>query len=353
MSTQRRPSSVHVTSFHFQSHRSISSQLFSSPKTKDGKFQDDLNHAMHLVQSHDPAGYLPGRLLPTRSMQVAYYAVRSFWVETGLRFGSTAMVPPNSTPAQHLEWWMQGIELLYTSRNEPGSELPSDYHHPTLRLLKYLMEQENIQFTKCHFDDILKGRRRDLDLKQYPDLASLEEHAVWSCGSLAQLVLESQGLMEHTNALKAHEAARLVGTCHGLTNALRTSIPVVSTTGKLIIPHDLCVKYGVKSPRYLLSALGQGDANCIQALRNAVRDIVESARDHLQRARNLRPEIVNEPGGREAVAVLLPGLASEAFLNRLEQLNFDLTNRDLRHVNFLEHTKCSCRMILAAYQGKY
>jgi hypothetical protein len=33
------------------------------------------------------------RILARKQMQTAYYAVRIFWVEKGLRFGSTAAVP--------------------------------------------------------------------------------------------------------------------------------------------------------------------------------------------------------------------------------------------------------------------
>ena len=151
----------------------------------------------------------------------------------------------------------------------------------------------------------------------------------------------------------AHEAARLVGVCHGITNALRTSIPVISTTGKLIIPAELTEKYGVKSPRYLLSALGQGDVKSIQALNSAVQEIAQSARDHLQQARDLRGAILNERGGSKAVSVLLPGLASETFLNRLQESRFQLTDRNLRNVGFGEHFLCASRMVLAYYRQTY
>lgn len=69
--------------------------------------QEDIGHVFRMVQAHDPAAMLPGRLLPTPELQLAYFAVRSFWVETGLRFGTTANLPMNSTPAQHLDWWSQ------------------------------------------------------------------------------------------------------------------------------------------------------------------------------------------------------------------------------------------------------
>jgi phytoene/squalene synthetase len=321
--------------------------------------EEDINHAIETVQDHDPSGYLPGRLLPEKRMQTAYYAVRSFWVETGLRFGSTAAVPPNATPTEHLQWWQQGIDHLFVDASESkGTDLsPAEKkkidtfdNHPTLRLLQSLMQ--NTDWTRTHFDDILKGRRKDLDVKQYDTLDDLIRHAGQSCGSLSQLVLES-GQMHASDHPVSHEAARLVGIGHGLTNALRTSIPVISTTGKLIVPADLCVKYGVRSPRYLLSALGMGDEHCVRALQNAVQDIATAAREHLAAARGLRTEMLLEPSGTKAVSVLLPALASDAFLNRLEKKNYQLTDRNLRNVGQLEHAMCKARMIAAYYQKSF
>ena len=49
----------------------------------------DLQQAMDKVRQYDPAGTMPGRLLyGDKLMQTSYYAVRSFWVETGLRHGT-------------------------------------------------------------------------------------------------------------------------------------------------------------------------------------------------------------------------------------------------------------------------
>jgi phytoene/squalene synthetase len=255
---------------------------------------------VHIVQGHDPAGYLPGRLLPTKEMQSMYYGVRSFWIETGLRFGTTAQVPTNATPKDHLEWWQAQIEELYGNNQVQTS-------HPTIRLLQALIRQHSLR--KCHFEDILKGRMRNLEWSQYPTIKSLKEHAIWSCGSLSQLVLESQG-MYRKNSPITHEASKLMGACHGLTNALRTSIPVISTTGKLVIPQDLCTKYNIESPAYLLSALGQGDKQCIRAMQLAVADIAAEARSELEKARALRNDILKSPHPNVFLSVLLPGLAS-------------------------------------------
>jgi phytoene/squalene synthetase len=374
-----RITGIRSLSFHSQ-RRSISLTSAStsgstiattgqSLQLQQEQLQDDINHAIETVQDHDPSGYLPGRLLPEKKMRTAYYAVRSFWIETGLRFGSTAAVPPNATPAEHLQWWQQGLDhYLFLSQNydkdvslvspsdnvtldnEKKIDIDSFEKHPTFRLLQSLMQDTD--WPKQHFDDILKGRRKDLDVKQYDTLQDLVKHAGQSCGSLSQLVLES-GQICKTDHPVSHEAARLLGIGHGLTNALRTSIPVISTTGKLVVPADLCVKYGVRSPRYLLSALGMGDQVCVQALQSAVEDIATTAREHLTAARDLRAEILLEPQGKKAVSVLLPGLASDSFLNRLEKSQYQLTDRNLRNVGRLEHAVCAGRMIAAYYQQTY
>jgi phytoene/squalene synthetase len=325
--------------------------------------QRDRQHTIQMVKSHDPAGYLPGQFLSDQEMKDAYYAVRSFWVETGLRFGTTALVPPHSSPAMHLDWWQQGIQSLYdddensetrpTATEVHGTSAAAhpSYDHPTLRLLQDLIRRHT--WSKSYFDDILLGRRKDLDMKQYTTLHDLTEHARLSCGSLFSLVLQS-GAVTQTSNPPAHDAARLLGQAHGMTNALRLSIPIVSTTGKLIIPQDLCVKYGVKSPRYLLSALGQGDAECKQALQSAVREIATMAEDNLEQARALRDDILTKhTGGTAAVKVFLPAVASDMFLKQLAAKGYDLTDKNLRHVGMIEQGMGMAKVLAAFYQQRY
>lgn len=330
----------HTASARVGVKRNISFLGAPSLPADDVQLQNDLKHAVTAVKHHDPAGYMSGRLLPTTEMSATYYAVRSFWVETGLRVSRTADVSPTATPIDHIEWWQQGIDSLY-------NDAENGQTHSTLRLLQYVIEQGDL--SKEYFDDILTGRRRDIDLKQYPTIDSLVEHAKLSCGSLSQLVLQSGNVTSPT----AYKAAELVGIAHGLTNALRTSIPVISSTGKLVVPQDLCERYGVKSPRYLLSALGLGDKECRAAFHAAVGDIANVARANLDEARGLRDELLEQDDGETAVTVLIPGLASETFLDRLEEAGYDLTDRDLRHVGMLEHAKCASRMIAAYYQKQY
>jgi phytoene/squalene synthetase len=245
-----------------------------------------------------------------------------------------------------------------TSETADSVFLPPDFQHPTLLLLRDLRTRYKLPWNKSHFDNVLLGRRQDLDLKQYETLHDMHQQAEISCGSLIHLVLESAHFTNATNP-KAHEAARLVGVAHGLTNALRKSIPILSTTGKLVIPAELTEKYDIQSPRYLLSALAMGDEECHAKLQKAVAEICNSANNHLMQARALQNDVLtgekNEGNrnGRLATHILLPGIASETFLQRLYEHRYDLTHRQLRHVGVLEHAKCAGRILKSYLQSTY
>jgi phytoene/squalene synthetase len=262
---------------------------------------------------------------------------------------------------ERLDWWERGIDAVIFKFGLSAVDL--DYgKHPTLRLLRHVVHglrdmgqrEDVVDRVGAHLATILSARRVDWQVKQYETMDELILHGQRSCAPLLQLLLEVGGIPAH-HYPDCHKAALLVGTAHGLTNALRNSIPVVSTTGKLVIPVDLCARHGVRSPRYLLSALGQGDTECVAALQRAVRDIVEEARAALRKARDLRPRLMlsGTDAAQVAARVMLPGLASETFLNRLESKSFLLTDRGLRQVGYGEHLRCAISLIKTAYQGSY
>lgn len=293
-----------------------------------------IRYAIQRVKDYDTAALLPGRLLGS----VPYFAIRSFFVETGLRLSSTAAVPPNSTPSEHLEWWKEGIDRVFADNLEDAFQ-----RHPTLQLLSALKTKHNMPWTKGLFDDVIQGRLNDLGVTQYERMDDLIAQAGLSCGSLTRLVLESHGFgADHPS----HKAAALVSVCHGLTQQLRNSIPVLSVTGRLVVPAELTQKYGIKSPRYLLSALAMGDEACQQALQNAIKDIHDTALDHLERARVL--------DCKEASGVLLSAtIASETWLERLARHEYQLTSRRLRQVGLKERALCAWRVLSAYAQSKY
>lgn len=334
--------------------------MIRSTGIQDDSIQKDLEVAISTVRAHDPAAFLPGALLPTRG-RLGYFGVRAFWVETGLRMSHLPAVGATNydvsrarsrggnggtpmTPEERLRWWRRGIRAVYEKDDEDSASMVDA--HPVLRLLRYAVEKHSLSAHR--FDCVLDGRDRDVNMKQYLTVDDLVQHSTQSCGSLLNLTLQCLDV-HHDDDEAAHEAARLIGTCHGLTNALRMSVPMVSNTGKIIIPQELCDLYGIRSPRFLLSALGQGDDRCVEAMQSAVKDISDLAREYLAKARRLRPNMTHP----DSVRALLPGLAAETFLNRLEVHGYDLTSKNLRQVGPLEHALCASRTIVAKYKGLY
>ena len=308
--------------------------------------------------------------MPSTDARIGYFAVRAFWVESGLRFkdsrfinnsiATTKQIPGHGvrgTPisdSERIRTLKDGVESLY---DDSYPHLPDA---PTWRLLKRAVDKHSL--SKHNFKRIILGREIDVDMKQYPTIASLENHAEMSCFSLLNLVLECGGIHETREEFNdgndicnkiIYDTARAVGKMHGLTNALRQSVPTASATGKVIVPQDLCEKYGIKSPRYLLSALGMGDEECKRNLQNAVREVATIAREHLIRARANHNELASHPNGLFAMKAFLPALASETFLNRLEKHNCDLTDRTLRNVGYVEHMICAGSLFKASAMNEF
>ena len=337
----------------------------------------DLEHAISTVRKYDPSGYLPGLLIPSDTAKIGYFAIRSFWIESGLRFKEDTLKNSISASKQipglgnrdipisddeRITMWREGVESLYedvsvgNSSNDLGNRpgyLPRQAmpYSATLRLLKYVLGKRPL--SKTHFDEILRGREIDVDMKQYPTVKSLEEHCEMSCGSLLKLVLECSGIHNDSTNEIIYDTAREIAIAHGLTNALRLSIPTASSTGKVIVPQELCEQYDIQSPRYLLSALGMGDKECRKNLQLAVCSIVSIARHRLEKARLQKNALESHPMGELAMSTFLPSVASETFLNRLEKHNFDLTDRTLRSVGFSEHLQCGMGLIRASIKKTY
>ena len=369
---------------HQTQQRTISSLLHNriinnTPGFKTPQLRKDIDYAISQVREYDPAGFLPGFLLPSDG-RTGYFAVRAFWVETGLRLapltpssersGRQTFASATVTPEERVKFWRQGIHALYntaTTGNQKDEQDDPDWQliqsHPILRLLKFTLDRHDL--SKNHFLQVLDGRQRDINVKQYLCMDSFIQHSQQSCGNLLNLTLECLGIHSGGNDTEssfrnphvinsaAHEAALQIGICHGLTNGLRTAIPVVSNTGKIIIPQELCHKYDVRSPRFLLSALGQGDKKCREAFQMAVKDIVLVAREYLEQARQKKQTILEQPDGERAVMALLPGLTAETFLNRLELHEYNLSSKDLRQIGPLEHFLCASRVIRASRNNTF
>ena len=293
---------------------------------------------MRRVRDFDAAAYFPGRYLIKD--QAKYFALRSFFVETGLRPKDASI-----TAEEHLEWWRTGIHgVVYDDSTRASAVDEQHTNEPTLRLLAILAAEHH--WDPQLFDNVIDARLRDLSVAQYETIGELQQQAELSCGSLLRLML-STGSTAPQQSPSNEDVIRHVGIGHGLAQQLRYSIPLLSTARRLVIPAELTTRYNVRSPRFLLSALAQGgDAQCQQAMQNAVRDISNLALEAFDQARS-SPAASSVPVA-EVAALTVP---SEVWLERLADHEYQLTHPDLRTVGLLERGKCAARSV-AAYVKK-
>ncbi|KAL7463295.1 hypothetical protein ACHAXS_003668 [Conticribra weissflogii] len=377
---------------HFLREKIITRNLDHSTETPI--LNRDLSIAINVVKRYDPSGYLPGMLLSNAEARLGYFTLRALWVETGLRFGFNTLPEIKSkdeyeilTAEGRLKFWRDGMESVFQMADDSdGRDTDGLWtSHPTLRLLKILyctpssLGEKNILHTQKSRDtlqSLLSARIQDLELRQYPTMQSLIDRCHDSCSGLSSLVLECTGLPINTTNYAhqpAYRAALHFGVTHGIANALRMAIVTASTivtsnasitsaagsyntvntksAGRIVLPQDLCDKYSLSRPRYVLSALAIGDEDCKRKLKLVVKDMVGIARKEMALGKQQMDVMgklsANDDKKRLAKEVFLPVIASTTFLDRLEQSDYDLTDRGLRNASPVERLVCSLTMMRA------
>nr|GAT60281.1 predicted protein [Mycena chlorophos] len=177
---------------------------------------------------------------------------------------------------------------------------------------------------------------RDAELRSastFQTSGALEGHAESVSSSLLYLLLALKGL--GGSETLAHAASHL-GTAQTVATLLR-GLPYHASRRQLPLPLDICARHGVKQEEVFRRG---GDASGIDA---AVYDVAVLANDHLLTARDM----FKESGGKVpglAMPVFLAAVPVASFLEQLERANFDVFDKSLAFLKFLD----SVRMIVAA-----
>lgn len=207
---------------------------------------------------------------------------------------------------------------------------------------------------------VVNEREKHLHNRPYVDLASLESYAENSYSSLLYATLQAAGI----TSLTADHVASHIGKAQGIVAVLR-GLPLLAFPGQanhhsmgqeprqgvVMLPLDVMAERGVKEHEVLKRG---ADAT---GLRDAVFTVATRANDHLITARemlkNLRAgqDVGHEfehgddeehVGGRQqsvqgqaaeveqAFGVLMPAIATQEWLDRLQRVDFDVFQPKLR-----------------------
>lgn len=362
----------------------MASAMLSPPFGSDIS-RSDLSSLVATVGSYDPSMVLPGILLPNNSGRLAYFALRSFHVESSFRSDYNI-----HCPEEVLRWWESAVDSIYESekeiiareahgptplmaaenapsvpfgaaRMEGSSDTPIRRRYrcspdvdPLVLTLRHVVSEHGL--SRKYFDDALSARHADARIKHYATFDEMVEITSSSCKAVLSAILMCNGVGEENDAVR--EAVSEISKAHGLAMSLRTSVVLAgSKLQKIVLPRDLCQKRGVRSPRYLLSALADGDETCRQAMAGVVSDIAAEARKSLARGRALREDILSfgddEESKRTIRCLMGPAVVTGRFLDRLEVVGCDLTNKNLRKSDYKTHARCTAEMLGAWWEKRY
>ncbi len=256
--------------------------------------QSDLGDAARRVREYDRDRFATVLFAPAdrREALFALYAVN---LEIA---GIRERVREPMMGLMRLQWWRDALEGVWAG--DPPA-------HPLLGPLAAAVRRHDL--ARAEVEALLTAREGDMDDAPPPDLATLEDYAEATAGSLA--VLATQILGVHGDA--ALGAARAAGTAWGLTGLLR-AVPFHAALGRVTLPESLLREAGVPPRDITPTRVPEGVARVAVA-------VAARAEAHLAAARLRRREI-----DRAALPALLPATAAEVYLRRLRRHRHDLTD---------------------------
>jgi NADH dehydrogenase [ubiquinone] 1 alpha subcomplex assembly factor 6 len=221
-----------------------------------------------------------------------------------------------------LEWWRENIAALYD-----GGPLR---HHPVVAALAPVIREHRL--TRACFDRLIDAREADFDAEAPATLADLEDYAEGTSSPVILLALEILGVSEPAAA----ESGREIGIAYALAGLLR-ALPILSASGRPIIPTDLAKRAGFDAEKVLAHRASP-------RLKAAIAEIAQAARGHLGAARAMGRTIP-----RGATSALLPAIVAGHWLKRLEHARYDPFAPALARPDPLQ----IWRLAIAALHGRF
>ncbi|XP_076903916.1 uncharacterized protein LOC143559133 [Bidens hawaiensis] len=272
------------------------------------------SHCVQQVRTYDYHHYLCLLELPA-SIRRAGFALRAFNVETS-RAMDVASDP--KIGLMRLLWWQDAIDKIFKNKV---------IEHPTAQALASVISEQKVSkiWLKRSVEARINDAQRGVD-DVYQTVEELEKYAEDTSSTILYTTLQAGGI----TSTAADHAASHIGKASGLLLLIK-SLPYHAHRShqfsyipvKVAEKHGLVLKQGGKLEIRMDSR---------ERLSEAVFDMASTANAHLQKARAL-VEIVP----KEARSVLLPAVGSQAVLDSLNRVGFDVfdprLNRGILGVN--------------------
>lgn len=281
----------------WQSSPSLTSKTLASAS------QTSSQYCIDLVRNLDYENYLCVLLLPKR-FRTSVFAVRAFNVE--LARVQDSVSDPN-IGRMRLQFWRDSLDDIY--KDHPPQQ-------PVALELAQAVSKHKLM--KRWFSRLIDARESNLSNRPYQTTEALEEHSEKAVSSVLYLILECLGIKD----VQADHAASHLGKAIGLVTLLRAT-PFHGSRGKVYLPNDIMMKHSVSHEDIIRGKTAQ-------SVKDVAYDLASSAHIHLTTA---KPLIAKLP--KSASRAFLPMVPCQAYLSKIQQVDFDIFHPTLRERNHL------------------
>ena len=254
--------------------------------------QDAFAHCEALVRAADKDRFLATLFAPAEH-RAALFALYAFNVEI-TRVREAARDPVAGEI--RLQWWSDVLE---------GAGRGEVEAYPEAAALRASMARYRLAVERL--DALIAARRFDLYDEPMATVADLEAYAEGASSTLIALAAQilSDGKEPDIAALSRH-----AGIAHAIAGLLR-AFPAHAARGQVFVPLEILERHGARR-----QDVAGGQAT--EALRAALGELRDCARDHLQQARDLFPA-----ASPAIIPALLPVALAGPTLARMERRGYD------------------------------
>ncbi|XP_033626407.1 NADH dehydrogenase (ubiquinone) complex I, assembly factor 6-like isoform X1 [Asterias rubens] len=252
-------------------------------------------YCIDLVRKNDYESFLCTLLLP-QAARSSVFALRGFNVETAT---VNDTVTEQHIGLMRMQFWKDVITKIYQG---------SPPHHPVAMELYRAVHKHNL--SKRWLLRIVEAREQSLNARTFQSVEDVENYAENTASSLLYLTLEALGVKD----VNADHAASHIGKAHGIVTLLRAT-PYNISRQQVMLPMDLTIKHNISHEAILRRSTEQ-------PMKDVIYDIASAAHVHLEKARSFKSNVP-----KEALPAYLLTAATEAFLRRIQKINFDIFHK--------------------------
>ncbi|OCF78972.1 hypothetical protein I204_00916 [Kwoniella mangroviensis CBS 8886] len=292
-----------------------SSASLNIPSTQGGP-QAPLEYCSSLVQRLDPEAWLCSYFWPRRERSW-YLAYRAFNLELHL---ITTNIAQPALAAIRFQFWRDALKIIFSTNPETASKVPQ---HPVALLLADLKRNRPVQ--RYYLSQMIETRAKILSLP--PSSSTLESHLSTHTplstslllGPLPILLPPADPASSHISHTLSHLSTLLT------TVSLLRNLPVlVSSKRQINIPSDICEKHNIVEEEVLRKGAEA------RGFRDAALEIGTRGMDELITARRDLKDTEGKVKPDRAMPIFLSAVPAENYLQRLENLDFDVFLPDLQ-----------------------